>query len=205
MKIEDLPRTVRVGAFTYDICEMTQEIREKGFPEDSDEERHNPNRIKTLVGRCDSLACKIYIHLDSHQPDINIVNTLLHEIMHAIVYHAGFREAEHAPSEEQAVSMMTNGLMQVMLDNPHVWHWITKQVCPTIFGLDLAKDVIIENDQLPGGVSSISVPPGVVGVGGVGNPGTTSVQYVRGAGGAGSGGSGRGQHRRFNPPDDDDA
>jgi hypothetical protein len=64
-----------------------------------------------------------YSTLDS----IHGVNTVLHEIMHGIVYQYGL--VEHlGDKEEVTVNTITNGLTTVLVDNPWLIDYIRGQV-----------------------------------------------------------------------------
>ena len=56
-------------------------------------------------------------------------NTLLHEVMHGIVYQYGMVDTmEKFNKEEKIVNTMTNGIMQVFVDNPWFIDYIKKQI-----------------------------------------------------------------------------
>ena len=63
---------------------------------------------------------------------VSHANTLLHEIIHAIVYHSSLN-AEGGPlydseDEEQAVNSMTNWLMGVFKDNPWLLDFLKENI-----------------------------------------------------------------------------
>ena len=64
-------------------------------------------------------------------------NTLLHEVMHGIVYQYGMVETmEKFNKEEKIVNTMANGIMQVFVDNPWFMDYIKQQIDKE---LELAK------------------------------------------------------------------
>lgn len=62
------------------------------------------------------------IEIQEEAKGLDLANTLLHEVIHAIVYHSSLN-SQGGPlhdddNEEQAVNSMTNWLMTVLRDNP---------------------------------------------------------------------------------------
>tara|TARA_B100000214_G_scaffold365615_1_gene333579 strand:- start:765 stop:1133 length:369 start_codon:yes stop_codon:yes gene_type:complete len=56
-------------------------------------------------------------------------NTLLHEIMHGIVYQYGMVQTmEKFDKEEKIVNTLTNGIMNVFVDNPWLMDYIKEQI-----------------------------------------------------------------------------
>lgn len=75
---------------------------------------------------------KIEIQEEAEGQDL--ANTLVHEIIHAIVYHSSLN-AEGGPlyesdNEEQAVNSMTNWLMGVFKDNPWLLDFLKENIHP---------------------------------------------------------------------------
>lgn len=62
------------------------------------------------------------IEIQSEAPPLDKANTLLHETIHAIVYHSSLNQSggplRDDDSEEQAVNSISNWLMGVFIDNP---------------------------------------------------------------------------------------
>lgn len=62
----------------------------------------------------------------------DLANTLLHEIMHAIVYSSSLNSEggalEEPKFEEQVVNSLTNHLMAVFKDNPWLLDWLKQQI-----------------------------------------------------------------------------
>ena len=56
-------------------------------------------------------------------------NTLLHEVMHGIVYQYGMVQTmEKFDKEEKIVNTLTNGIMNVFVDNPWLMEYIKEQI-----------------------------------------------------------------------------
>ena len=64
---------------------------------------------------------------ESAIPSILGVKTLLHEILHGIVYQYGMQETLEN-NEEKVVNTMTNGLTNVLVDNPWLVDYIKKHI-----------------------------------------------------------------------------
>lgn len=104
----DLPTAVKVGYQRYRIDLM------------SEEERRNSGG---KLGSCDHL--RSVIKLSDHLAGPEAVNTLLHEVMHAIwwVWSIGEETAE-----ERGVTNITNGLCCVIADNPDFCKWLSRNL-----------------------------------------------------------------------------
>jgi hypothetical protein len=74
-------------------------------------------------GMCDNTNAIIWVCTDL-QPRV-VVDTLLHEIMHAIWYYMGLDEKH---GEEPVVHRLGTGLTQVFCDNPTLVRWIDSAV-----------------------------------------------------------------------------
>ena len=69
------------------------------------------------------------IGIDTNQTGVQLVNTLLHEIMHGIIYQYGMKldgDADHR--EETLVNVITNGMTTVYSDNPWLLPWMNQQL-----------------------------------------------------------------------------
>ena len=105
---KELPSTIKIGYSTYsfdfwpDTFATTEEAQGEFFP--------------TLN--------KIGLKESSHH-SITGVNTLLHEILHGIVYQWSM---EMGDKEEQNVNTLANGLTTVFVDNPWLLAYIKKYV-----------------------------------------------------------------------------
>jgi len=91
----NLPKTIKVGPYDYDV------VHAKIDPE------------AERVGDFDSTLSRIRVTTDMN--DIRTVETLLHEIFHAIFYSYGI--GNHL-EEENIVGLMSTGLAGVLRDNP---------------------------------------------------------------------------------------
>lgn len=80
-------------------------------------------------GDCNSLCgTKGLIRIAKGQKKIEKANTILHEIMHALVYVQGLEPDLKGDKEEKVVLSLTNGLIQFMRDNPRVMDQIIKMI-----------------------------------------------------------------------------
>ena len=98
-----LPSKVYIGYRDYDVNEMLEE--EKG----------------THIGFHHGQYQYITINTDGKPNEV--VNTLLHEILHGVLDMAGFC-FEGEDDEECIVNSLGNGLTQVLRDNPDVINWM---------------------------------------------------------------------------------
>ena len=78
--------------------------------------KHEPERLKELgfMGLHDGNGS--IISYDSDYPALIVADSLLHETLHAIIHSYVFNIA--GAGEEEIVTQMTHGLIQVMRDNP---------------------------------------------------------------------------------------
>ena len=91
-------------------------------------------KIKTLdsiVSKCNEingrfLASDGMIALSQTEDDISHTNTLIHEILHAIVYQWGIELDDK--EEEKICNTLANGLTTVYVDNPWLLPYIQKQL-----------------------------------------------------------------------------
>lgn len=67
-----------------------------------------------------------HIHINIHSNKVNNANTLLHEVLHAVVYTQGMDLSDDM--EETVVNALSNGLTQVIRDNPQFIHYILDQL-----------------------------------------------------------------------------
>jgi hypothetical protein len=72
------------------------------------------------------------IKLAKDQRPSEELNTLIHEILHAITYIYGLNNDagpfKKTQVEEQVVAVMANGLQQILRDNPHLLAYVNKQL-----------------------------------------------------------------------------
>lgn len=102
-----LPKSVKVGAWTYQIRPMDGDIDRTG--------RH--------TGFCDNNRRIIHVSVQCDYKEG--AATLLHEIIHAIFCRFGFKEDD---SEERIVEVVEEGLHCVHIDNPEIMAWIWKGI-----------------------------------------------------------------------------
>lgn len=80
------------------------------------------------------VARKGLIEIQKEAQGDDLANTLLHEVIHAIVYNSSLNSEggalEDAKDEEQVVNSMTNHLMAVFKDNPWLLDWLKEQMNP---------------------------------------------------------------------------
>lgn len=100
-----VPKKVKIGYSTFNIDSKDEAWKEK-------------NRA---VGMCK--VDKSLIEYFNQQSDSEIVNTIIHEILHAIVYVFDI-EFDSAKKEECLVTKMANGIHTLMLDNPELLKWL---------------------------------------------------------------------------------
>lgn len=101
-----LPKSVKVGSFTFTLTRV-----DSAHPD-----------LQQDVGACWGLTlfsrCRIL--LDESMPLDRLVNTLWHEINHAINHSYGVHDGAE---EETVATQNANGWMQVSLDNPKLEQW----------------------------------------------------------------------------------
>lgn len=94
--MNDLPKTIRIGGFDYDVVEK---------------ERLRNEQDVRLSGQ---IACEdLEIRVDSDISDRFRPLVLWHEVIHGILQHAGI--SDH---NEQQIEALAYGIMQVLRDNP---------------------------------------------------------------------------------------
>ena len=96
---EILPKSVKVGCYTYSI-----EIQDQPWCEE-----HG------VYGLCDDES-KIITIVDNVDMD-STLNTFQHELLHALYYFFGLDD-DH--DEEQTVSALSSGLIMLYQDNPSI-------------------------------------------------------------------------------------
>lgn len=105
---DGLPPHVKVGPYLFRLVPTTA---------------IDPALGPATWGRCHFEPTCIY--LLKNQTAGNALNTLVHEITHAINWCAGLNNDS---TEEQFTALHTTGLLQVRIDNPELDAWITRQV-----------------------------------------------------------------------------
>lgn len=80
------------------------------------------------------VARKGLIEIQKEAQGDDLANTLLHEVIHAIVYNSSLNSEggalEDPKDEEQVVNSMTNHLMALFKDNPWLLDWLKEQMKP---------------------------------------------------------------------------
>lgn len=66
------------------------------------------------------------IGVDSRESGAQLVNTIIHEALHAVVYQQGLKLGDE--QEELIVNSMANGLTGILVDNPGFVNWIKEQL-----------------------------------------------------------------------------
>lgn len=99
MKVLDIKNKIKIGYRNYDI-----KVEDKVW-----------NKQTESFGQF--LSEEGIITVSSKEDAISQANTLLHEILHGIVYQWGLGE-EMSDKEEKIVNTLTNGLTTVFVDNP---------------------------------------------------------------------------------------
>lgn len=97
-----LPKSVRVGFFNYNIETIDAELADsKGLYGYAD---NNKNEIRVSDGLNDQ----------------QLLNTVFHEILHAIHWQHGLSDSS---TEEEFTNLSTNGLCAFFADNPGFVEW----------------------------------------------------------------------------------
>lgn len=68
-----------------------------------------------------------YIHYSTEQPQRELVNTIIHEVLHAVFYTSSLSQHpvfDKEEDEELVAAATANALTQVFLDNPRLLDWI---------------------------------------------------------------------------------
>lgn len=69
------------------------------------------------------------IVINSRDGNVEMVNTVLHEALHAVTHNYGMREIiDDEDKEEYIVTTLGNALTQVFLDNPALLDWIKENL-----------------------------------------------------------------------------
>ena len=87
--------------------------------------------LDSIVSRCNEingqfLASDGVIALSSTEDNISHANTLIHEILHAIIYQWGIDLDDK--EEEKICNTIANGLTTVFVDNPSLLSYIQKNL-----------------------------------------------------------------------------
>ena len=68
------------------------------------------------------------IGVDGREEGASAANTILHEIMHGVVYQWGLTEEFSDEKEARIVNSMVNWFTQVLVDNPWLMPWLKEQI-----------------------------------------------------------------------------
>ena len=87
--------------------------------------------LDSIVSKCNEingqfLASDGMIALSSTEDNISHANTLIHEILHAIVYQWGIELDDK--DEERICNTIANGLTTVVVDNPSLLSYLQKNL-----------------------------------------------------------------------------
>ena len=87
--------------------------------------------LDSIVSRCNEingqfLASDGVIALSSIEDNISHANTLIHEVLHAIVYQWGIELDDK--EEEKICNTLANGLTTVFVDNPSLLSYLQKNL-----------------------------------------------------------------------------
>jgi len=87
--------------------------------------------LDSIVSKCNEingqfLASDGMIALSSTEDNISHANTLIHEILHAVVYQWGIELDDK--DEERICNTIANGLTTVFVDNPSLLSYLQKQL-----------------------------------------------------------------------------
>lgn len=87
--------------------------------------------LDSIVSRCNEingqfLASDGVIALSSTEDNISHANTLIHEVLHAIVYQWGIELDDK--EEERICNTLANGLTTVFVDNPSLLSYLQKNL-----------------------------------------------------------------------------
>ena len=87
--------------------------------------------LDTIVSRCNEingqfLASDGVIALSSTEDNISHANTLIHEVLHAIIYQWGIDLDDK--EEEKICNTIANGLTTVFVDNPSLLSYLQKNL-----------------------------------------------------------------------------
>lgn len=102
-----IPTTVKIGYSTFKIEPQNSNWKDKN----------------KAVGMC--RVEKSLIEYCSEQSQTEIVNTILHEILHAVIYVFDI-EFDTNKKEECLVTKMANGLHTLLSDNPDLMRWLAE-------------------------------------------------------------------------------
>jgi len=100
-----LPKTVKIGAHHYKVI-STVDLKNV-----NDEPLYGSHNISNLT-----------IHIDEQYPRTVVVEVLLHEMMHGLFDHFGFKQ------NEKIVDCVSRGVLMLMKDNPGMFQDMIKEL-----------------------------------------------------------------------------
>jgi hypothetical protein len=112
VSVERLPKRLRIGSFTFKLLLVAKDHPDLNGEDDEGEPY-------SCLGLTDAETTRILMATDSEFDQF--VNTLIHEIGHAINHSYGIHGGEE---EEHITTQSANGWMQVNLDNPRLENWL---------------------------------------------------------------------------------
>jgi hypothetical protein len=106
------PKTLKVGAFDYKVSQVPKLVNDDGT---------------------ESWGQIVYedyeITVQSLQPSPSVaVDTLLHELLHAVWHNTDLRGEIGKNLEERVIRNLTSGLVALFRDNPQLLKWIVKRL-----------------------------------------------------------------------------
>ena len=105
--IASMPKTVKVGCFVYDVLVLHADAGD----------------IAGVMGAQHARVLKIYVR--EEQPPLQLANTFLHEVLHAIHHQYGLDDGD---DEESFTNLTANGLCAFWMDNPAAVKWWSRIV-----------------------------------------------------------------------------
>ena len=101
----EMPRHIRVGTYDFliEVKGRTEAVADSEF------------------GRCQFFNQKIFVC--EHQEPQSLVNTVWHEVIHAVHWVFGLDDGS---TEEEFTNLGANGTLIVMRENPELMSWIAK-------------------------------------------------------------------------------
>lgn len=105
----ELPKSIRVGYAEVTVGIFPREVASAG------------NRM----GEYDPRRCLIRIDDDQERSDLCNLDTLLHEIVHAIFHHYDLHDSDR---EEKLVTVIAGAWTQIYRDNPDLLRFIAASV-----------------------------------------------------------------------------
>lgn len=106
----ELPSQLKIGPYDYEVVQVDEQSRKVMINEN-------------LFGSHHPEACKIIIYLTDND-EVNL-NTLWHEIKHAIWFLFGLQDSD---DEERIVNTLSSGELMVLKDNPELLELVTTVV-----------------------------------------------------------------------------